>query len=558
MYHNGEGLLNYAEELVIRAEDDFNQPGQGYTGLITIYLDTGVTGAAIGNLQLTKRSGAGALTSLGSYRWTYQMMYSDNGTVTLGMNDNLPDTLDIEATDGFTRDNDRAPQYFYWRSVLYHYVRQNNIDNDIAPYDTPGKAATNIEDAIAAAAPGHFVVIIDNETYPKIRYWDFEQNNALDGITIAGHPTNSPIIDGGAGYCLEIRNHDQVTFDNLIFKSTGDRFIYTGQMNNPGPMTYRNCTFWGGSGNRAILGDGDVTNHILFSTFTNIGGTYGIDFASGSKPKVIGSRFVDINVTVSSFMNNTGTSPATFSGNLFAHNPNSGAAFDTTTAANPVANYNTAYAFNMGIQTTGAKYNNIAVNCTGYGISSGSGDYNVAFGNTPNYNAYTTGGNDSDGVDPLFVDPANNDFRLRADSPVYNKGMPNGSVSACPGYHTIGVRQTYKVVDMVSTYTLTYAPKMDIPNDALIKITFPDGFDLSSVNAISTTSPWGGGIPAFNVGVAGQTITIARAAGNTAPAWTAQNLIIPNIVNPSVSSNLYSVKLWVENALPSRIGSIIA
>ena len=117
---------------------------------------------------------------------------------------------------------------------------------------------------------------------------------------------------------------------------------------------------------------------------------------------------------------------------------------------------------------------------------------------------------------PRFVNPAINDFRLRTNSPCYNAGYPNGSVRACLGYHTVGVRLADNRAGIVTTYTLTYAPRQDIPINTTIEIIFPSGFGLSGVSEVTTTSAWGGGVAQFDLLADGQTLYIQRTGGNTA------------------------------------------
>jgi len=85
---------------------------------------------------------------------------SDFGVVSLEIKDDSIDTIDLEATDGQTYDNDAAPQYLVISSHKYHYVFKNN-DDPAYPYDSPEKAATNIWQAGLVASRGDIVLIID-------------------------------------------------------------------------------------------------------------------------------------------------------------------------------------------------------------------------------------------------------------------------------------------------------------------------------------------------------------------------------------------------------------
>ncbi len=87
-------------------------------------------------------------------------------------------------------------------------------------------------------------------------------------------------------------------------------------------------------------------------------------------------------------------------------------------------------------------YNNVICNnSVGNGIDVDDGaavlGYNNSYGNANNNYAgtYVTDGTNFS-LDPNFVNTGANDFRLRADSPLYNKGKPNSGIRACPGAYT--------------------------------------------------------------------------------------------------------------------------
>ena len=272
VYHDGEGLLNFSEKMAIRAEDVLNQPVFGYTGLITISIDTNNVTAPAGTIGIAKKSGAGILTSLGNYRWTYQMMFSDNATVTLSIIDNMMDTIDVEVTDGANVDNDRTPQYMIFAGHKYHYVKKNNAINAQKPYETALKAATSITDAIKVASYGDIILIIDNETYPGLKYDFFDVNNMLNGFTFAGHPTNSPTIDGTPDPAIDFNNQEDLVFDNIIFKGTGTVPIVFFSSPSPNSHIFRNCKFIGDGAVGAFDSDAASINvQVIFITVSNCG-----------------------------------------------------------------------------------------------------------------------------------------------------------------------------------------------------------------------------------------------------------------------------------------------
>lgn len=103
----------------------------------------------------------------------------------------------------------------------------------------------------------------------------------------------------------------------------------------------------------------------------------------------------------------------------------------------------------LGANITGGLYNNIVVNNTqsGVGINSPiafSNDNNLVFGNPQNY--YTPGPNTRT-TDPLFINPASGNFRVKRGSPA----IDGGSAAALPGAITrdlAGLRRSNGVVDI--------------------------------------------------------------------------------------------------------------
>ena len=106
-------------------------------------------------------------------------------------------------------------------------------------------------------------------------------------------------------------------------------------------------------------------------------------------------------------------------------------------------------ATDLGASITGGLYNNIVANHTQSGVridrpAGFSNDNNLVFGNLQNQ--YTPGPNTRT-ADPLFIDPANGNFRVKRQSPAIDAG----SAAALPGTVTrdlAGRRRSNGVVDI--------------------------------------------------------------------------------------------------------------
>jgi len=448
----------------------------------------------------------------------------------------------------------------------YYYVSKNN-PTPLSPYVTPETAATNIEQAAKAASPGSIVLIIDNSTYGPIDVFAYHSSPYYAGVTFAGHPTNNPVIEGGGTPALRMRYEEDNIWDNIHFKSMGAQIIELGSSmdggadGNYGFQIFRNCKFSGSPSTLVFENDNETTNvSFLFCTFSNLNPSSAILQMKGSQSpqRIIGNKI--INCAHNDFITTTltpGTRNVILSGNLIVNNQGGAVGIPT----GDVVWNNTVYNVHAdGIDTSWGKTNNISVNNTGFGYNNGTGDYNCGWDNANgNFSGtYNAGSHDINNLDPLFVSPTTFDFRLLPNSPCYNTGKPNGNIQGCMGYHTIGVKMENQNINEVSTYTLTYIPRMDIPVNSAIMITFPLGFNVSGVNNPITTSDWGGGNPAFSINkVQGQTIVILRTMGNTAPAWKVQNLIIPGIINSSIPSSRYSVSFSVIKNKYELVGGYI-
>ena len=558
VYHDGAAIVSWDEPLAIVAEDAANNPVYGVSGAITISFDTNVTGPVFGAISLSLIKGAGTFSALGNNRWIYNMVPSDGGIVSLMIKDSAGDQVDIEADMLGFSDNDRAPQILTFANLIYHYVRKNN-PSPVPPYVFPADAATNIWDAITVAADNHIVLIIDDETYPPLR---FLEATPMDYLTIAAHFTNNPTIAGDGsqgpavvldeGGCGEISHH--ITFKNLRFFGNNESAVVMGRFGQasgyvPIYINFINCVFTntGGShlldteGNAACLdGLGRVFQTIKDCTFIGSGGGSAVDAGVVPDLKFVGNRIYNVN-SVGVGCSGSGSQ---LSGNII---------YDTLAApfisAADNAYHNTVFDCGGNVNNLNNVYNNIFGSNTQNGIDSGTGNYNNAFDNFtanfgPNYNGGSPAPNDIIS-NAYFTNSAIGDFRLLPNSASYNSAQPNSGIQACRGAHPAGVRLAMQAPGAVTTYTLTFVPMGDIPVDGEILLTFPTGFDISGVSSVTSTSPWGG---IFNHSANGQVLVISRGGGGIpAPAWDAQNLIIDGVGN-TTTGGVFSLVMEVRKS----------
>lgn len=161
---------------------------------------------------------------------------------------------------------------------------------------------------------------------------------------------------------------------------------------------------------------------------------------------------------------------------------------------------------------------------------------------------------------PLFKNETLNQLNLNlsCNSPAKGKGFPN-SVPNSMGAHSSWIAISNAKMSSISSFTVFFQTPFgtgSIPGDALIQITFPSEFDISSIAMTSpncTTSYWGGFSGSFNIGVNGQTALINRTSGNPTIFGQTENLIFTGISNILAGTN-YSLNIRVQKPDGVTIG----
>ncbi len=257
----------------------------------------------------------------------------------------------------------------------------------------------------------------------------------LDALQNGVDVTKNGEIDGGGGAYNAITNqgHDNIIFRNFYFQNITLRLI--AHQSTPAHCQFYNCKFdnagngIGGACQTLSLIDcyfgpgftsdqlvNDITQFLVNGCVFDIGGV--LTGISG------GTALIDAHVLNSLFVN--GARGIGFGGGP----PDS---FHTNIIGNTFYNQ-TEIAAVCGNRCEGVAYNNIFIPAVGASdigltasIASMYEDYNCYYavdGALSNPFANGTIGENSIEVDPLFIDAANDDFRLKANSPCLNVALP--------------------------------------------------------------------------------------------------------------------------------------
>ncbi len=283
------------------------------------------------------------------------------------------------------------------------------------PQDYP-----TIQAGIFAAQEGD-TVLVDPGTYMECI--DFDSK----GITVASSagPEVTIIDGGGQGVVVTIHDCEQ--------KQCGLQ-----------GFTLRN-----GSGDFATAIDILTSSPIVTGNIIdgNTGYTYGAIIVAGvSSPVIEKNLFRNFSCVDSATSGviyfTSGVSTPIVVDNLFLNNPCRAIDLVTSSGASPRIANNTIVGNRSGIGLAYAAYtalhlykNNIIVG-NKIGFESGRlpndsiWQNNLVYGNSTNYSGVSdlTGVNENISADPLFLDPANNDFHLRLGSPAIDTGDANGLV----------------------------------------------------------------------------------------------------------------------------------
>jgi hypothetical protein len=301
-------------------------------------------------------------------------------------------------------------------------VDENDAGASVA---APGGAGLSLREAINIANTTAGAQVITFETGVVVALTD-ELPVISEGLTIAGG-----VVDGAGAPnnkdCLLVAAGPS-TIDGLQITSCKGRPVYVTGGND---VHIRNCTVQTSGAAlevTATAGTGTVIgpDNTIAGSLSHCVAIYN----DGSQ--VVDNRITDCGSSAVFLSGNV--AGANIIGNLMLRaNFGVGMASGTTGAVmwfNTIAQC-ASTAINVGQATANDARNNILANNGQYGVSGATSrfthlDYNLSFGNgTTACNACTPGPNSLD-VDPLFVNPAVDDYTLKIGSPAINAGTSLG------------------------------------------------------------------------------------------------------------------------------------
>ncbi|RLJ07139.1 MAG: hypothetical protein DRP16_04040, partial [Candidatus Aenigmatarchaeota archaeon] len=216
--HDGQGLINVAEDVTITAKTQGGNTVTDYTGTITLS-----TLGESGEVSWSLKSGSGTFTDGGasSDTATYTFDSADHGEVVVQVTDTAADTLDIEVTDATYNDDDTEGNLVISSYALDHFV------------------ITHDNSATAGVAETITITAIDTQGQTKTDYVGtitLDTNGDPDSISWSLQSGRGIFSDGGGGsdtaiYTFNINDNGQASFSFTdTKKETVDIDCYDGSI----------------------------------------------------------------------------------------------------------------------------------------------------------------------------------------------------------------------------------------------------------------------------------------------------------------------------------------
>lgn len=323
--------------------------------------------------------------------------------------------------------------YFIPNEPVTYYVRPDGLDQNDGLTNSSLGAFKTIQHAVDVALPGDTVEVQEG-VYTEQLYIGCS-GTAEKRITITGN--GKAVLDGNGVLGSNGFDGSYVDFTNMEVRNYAGYGLHVSGLNN----TIKNCDFHDNYSNIGVLPEGGklLVKGTKIHNFNNVTGqgydirlyftTQGVTFEdcdiydepglaiwfahTQSDNYIIGCRF---------YNNNQATGTGDLIGAAHIYNStfyNNGVALSTwDDRAGSIKEWKNNIVVNngVGLSKSGAD-NGTVIN-----------DYNLVFGNTTNYDTawgLTPGSNDI-AADPLFVDAAAANFRLKAFSPALDKGVDLG------------------------------------------------------------------------------------------------------------------------------------
>ena len=305
--HNGIGFINIYKPIVISVKDSNNDIVPGFTGTVTLDLAPGFTGTI--NWKTNIKGNNGILVDLGGGKATYEFIQADYGVVTLRIEDNMLESIDIEVRNvtGKT-DNDMSPQWLRFYEQIF-YVNDDSTIGDIyttAPGNntnhglSPDKPKRTLITGLSSPSNDLFnaydlepgaIVYIDTGIYYYVRIGGEDSGDSTGHVTLQGAGINNTIF-------TQIINLNRVVADPASYikiRSVRTKAI-TSSGSSLGNFIIESNYICGSSGAGIIIESGSNTiirDNIICSNGMPLGGC-GIEINGGGGPVFIeNNEFID-------------------------------------------------------------------------------------------------------------------------------------------------------------------------------------------------------------------------------------------------------------------------
>ena len=227
------------------------------------------------------------------------------------------------------------------------------------------------------------------------------------------------------------------------------------------------------------------SNSIISGCVIQNSQTYGISVSGGSNPQIVDNHIVQSNTGI--YVSSTGGSNPTIRNNIIRDNGSYGIHVrhqsNATISFNTIDNNIYGIYLNLYSSNYTCTISSNIVTSNNYGIRRDGGSYSLSYndvwGNNINYYGLAAGETDLS-IDPYYVDPLSEDFRLQGGSPLLTAGGDGGEIGAfgtggnpplfTSPYFTTATTSGTLVLNEVWSGTVEVSADVTVPQNVTLRI----------------------------------------------------------------------------------------